>query len=64
MKRPAKRDEYSGPRNPQTATQGPDLEIVSDPRISPPRIALFDATNFDRWIQVDEDLLIDLVAMR
>lgn len=63
MKRPDEQNEYPQPTGPQTATQNPDLDIVSDPRMSPPQVALFDAANLDRWIQTDEDLLIDLVTM-
>ena len=63
MKRPDERNEYPQPTGPQTATYNPDLDIVFDPCMSPPQVALFDATNHDRWIQTDEDLLIDLVTM-
>lgn len=63
MKQPDERNEHPQPTDPQTTTHDPDLDSVFDPCRSPPQVALFDATNFDRWIQTDEDLLIDLVTM-
>lgn len=63
MKRPDDRTEYPRPTDPQTATNDPDLDIVCDPRMNPPQVMIFDATNLDRWIQTDDDLLIDLVTM-
>lgn len=64
QEQPDEQDEYSHSSAPHRVTQEPDLEIVSDPRMSPPQVTLFDATDFDRWIQTDEDLLIDLTAIR
>lgn len=64
MKRPDKRNEYPHHSDVQTTAQDIDLDLVSDPRMDPPQVALFDANNPDCWIQTDEELLINLVSVR
>lgn len=42
------------------ADHGRDLDIVSDPRSTPPRISIFDPDHPDRWIEADERSLVEL----
>lgn len=58
-----------GTRNRRSCTntrdrRAQDLDIVTDPRETPSKVAIFDADNSKCWIRTDEALLIDLAAVR
>ncbi len=48
----------------ERTTVDPTIELVHDPRATPPRVALFDAADVDRWIRTNEDHLTDLTTIR
>lgn len=47
-----------------TGDRPPELDVVTDPRRTPPRVSMFDPDDDSRWIRTDEGHLVDLATVR